>query len=188
MKCMYCARLLPDYARFCDRCGKPTGCGTAFVHMDRKCRYLQIDERGILQAFFNAICRNRLARAPGYAPVFRFLPSSKKLLKQRFYELAQQSPDILANMACGRFLPHADIKKVRILYFPGNPDIEKLYPRNYLEILTAHGLCLVMLPFQRRMEYPDYAPFMQFFDQKSRGMVIIGEPISKNTGGLLWEY
>jgi len=181
MVCPKCARILPDIAKYCDRCGTATGRGMPYIHMKKDGTFLRIDDRGILVSRFDRSAQKVLAKELHlpYIPFAAFLRSRKHKLYKAFSELSENAPDILANMTGGKFYPEADIVTVHLLYYPGNPDVNRLYPRNYLACLLPDQTVHIELPFHRRMELPDFQPIMQFFPNKHRGMLVIKEPLTQ---------
>ncbi len=179
MICLSCRKKLPLRANFCDNCGTPTNRGVPYIRTLPDGRFLRVDDRGVLFVTLDHTAKKRLRKEAKLSPLVGLLPTVyQSRLMLAVHTLAEASPDILANMTGGKFIPEADIVTVRILYYPGNPDYDRLIPRNYLSVLTPHGETNIDLAIDRRMELSDYQPFLHFFPDKNRGMVLLTAPLN----------
>jgi len=180
MYCPHCGRNLPNRANFCDKCGTAIDRAAPFCHMTKDGRFLRIDDRGILYTRFDRSTRRILSRELHTSRFLRiFAPGrQKRALQSEFDRLAAEAPDILANMTGGQFFPDADIVTVRVLFYPGDPEYSRLYPRNYLSILTHSGTYRFELPWQYRLKRAELFSFIRFFPEKSRGVLLLDQPLN----------
>jgi len=178
MVCLHCGRVLENNANFCSRCGQPTHRDAPFIRLYKDGRYLRGDRKGLLSCRYDRETRRCLAKE---LKLGRFPSRARSArIREAFDRLADESPDILANMTGGTYLPDADIVTVNILFYPGNPDIDRLTPRTYLSVLTCQTSVHFALPWDYRPDIHTYQPLMLHFPEKDRGMLLLKHPLERN--------